>query len=292
MATLKDIQRKISAVKKTEQITRAMNMVAAARLRTAQIRIVNFRPYAAKFAELMANLAAGIEPEVHPYLIQPEEVKKVELAAFSSDRGLCGSFNTNIIAGIERVLQERQSEGIEVSLTLVGRKINDYFRRRSVHIRASHPEVMNSYDYSTALQIARDVSDNFLLGEVDEVWIYYTRFINMTQQVLTLVKLLPVSPAEEEEAGAAAEVGEYLCEPSAEAILVDLLPRSFIIQFYNAMLETSASEHAARMMAMDNATNNCKEIIEDLTMVYNKARQAEITAELMDIIGGAEALKG
>ncbi|MBW2090616.1 MAG: ATP synthase F1 subunit gamma [Deltaproteobacteria bacterium] len=291
MATLRDIQRKIAAVKKTEQITRAMNMVAAAKLRTAQVRIENFRPYASKFADLISKLAEGIEGGIHPFLVQPEDLRKVELLAFSSDRGLCGSFNTNIIAGVERVLQERQGQDVEVSMTLVGRKINDYFRRRPVNIRASYPDVMNSYDYSTAVQIAQGVSDAFLTGEVHEVWIFYTRFISMARLSPTLVKLLPVSPRMEEESDDAGQALEYLCEPSAEAIMIDLLPKSFIIQVYNAMLETSASEHAARMMAMDNAANNCKDMIDDLTMAFNKARQAAITAELLDIVGGAEALK-
>ncbi|MBW1709145.1 MAG: ATP synthase F1 subunit gamma [Deltaproteobacteria bacterium] len=291
MATLKDIQRKIAAVKKTQQITRAMNMVAAAKLRTAQGRIENFRPYASKFADLIAKLAVGIETGIHPFLMQPDEVKKIELVAFSSDRGLCGSFNNNIISGVERVSGDYRDQDVDVSMTLVGRKVCDYFHRRPVKIRASYPEVMNSYDYSTAVQIAQGVSDAFLMGEVHEVWIYYTRFGSVSQLIPTLVKLLPISPPQEEEVGDESDALEYLCEPSAEAILVDLLPKSFIIQFYNAMLETSASENAARMVAMDNATNNCKDMVDDLTMVYNKARQAAITMELMDIVGGAEALK-
>ncbi len=292
MATLKDIQRKIAAVKKTEQITRAMNMVAAAKLRKAQTRIENFRPYAAKFASLIAKLAEGIESEIHPFLKQPEEVKKIELVTFASDRGLCGSFNANIIAGVEKILRERQRQDIEVSLTLAGRRIYDYFKRRKANIRASYLEEMTSFDYSTAVDISRGVSDEFLMGEAHEVWVYYTRFVSTSRLVPTLVKLLPVAPRPEEETGEASDLTEYLCEPSAEAILSDLLPKSFIIQIYNAMLETSASEQAARMVAMDNAANNCQDMIEDLTMAYNKARQAAITAELMDIVGGAEALRG
>jgi len=290
MATLKDIQRKISAVKKTQQITRAMNMVATAKLRTAQIRIENFRPYAAKFAELISDLAAGIEPDIHPYLIQPEETRTVALAAFSSDRGLCGSFNTNIISGVDRTVRGWQGQGLECQVTLVGRKAHDYFRRRQFPVKQSYRDIMNAYEYADAVRIAHQLSDAFLLGEVDEVWIFYTRFESVSRLVPTLVKLLPVSPAEQEDTGQA-EAGEYLCEPSAEAIMIDLLPRSFNIQIYNAMLETSASEQAARMIAMDNATTNCKDMIDSLTMAYNKARQAAITMELLDIIGGAEALK-
>jgi F-type H+-transporting ATPase subunit gamma len=291
MATLRDIKRKISAVRKTQQITRAMNMVAAAKLRTAQMRIENFRPYAAKFAELIADLAGRTEPDIHPYLLQPEETRRVGLAAFSSDRGLCGSFNTNIISGVERTVRGWANRGLETQLTLVGRKAHDYFRRRQVQVRQSYRDVMNAYDYADAVRIARQLSETFLLGEVDEVWIFYTRFESISRLVPTLVKLLPISPAQEEEQAGGAGAGEYLCEPSAEAIMVDLLPRSFTVQIYNAMLETSTSEQAARMVAMNNATGNCKDMIDSLTMAYNKARQASITMELLDIIGGAEALK-
>ncbi len=291
MATLKDIERKISAVKKTQQITRAMNMVATARLRKAQTRIENFRPYAQKFADVMSNLAARTEAEIHPYLSQPEEVNRVELLAFSSERGLCGSFNNNTINAVEKFVKEREAQGTEVSMTLVGRKVIDYFKKRPVNIRSRHFSVMESFDYFVASQIAQSVSDEYLDENVQEVWVYYTKFESMARQELTLAKLLPISPGQEEEDLPDSGVGEYLYEPSVEAIMIDLLPRSFNIQVYNAMLETSASEHAARMMAMDNATNNCKDMVEDLTRVYNKARQASITMELMDIVGGAEALK-
>lgn len=293
MATLQDIKRKISAVKKTQQITRAMNMVAAARLRVAQERIGNFRPYASKFSDMISNLASRTDPDIHPFLIQPEEVSRVSLIAFSSDRGLCGSFNSNVIAGIGRFMKEKKSADQEVELSLVGRKAFEYYKRRPVNIKSSYSDVMNRFDFQSAVGIAREASESFLLGEVDEVWIYYTQFVSVAKQNQALVKLLPISPVEEEEdqdlAAGASE--EYLVEPSAEAIMMDLLPRSVNIQIYNALLETSASEHAARMLAMDNATKNCSDLIDDLTMVMNKARQASITMELMDIIGGAEALK-
>ncbi len=290
MAALKDIKRKISAVKQTQKITRAMNMVAASKLRGAQSRMENFRPYAAKFAEVMESLASRIEPDIHPLLIQPEEVRKIEVLAFSSDRGLCGSFNTNAINAVERLIKAKTNEGVDVALTLVGRKLRDYFRRRDVNIRKAHISTMTSFDYQVAAGIAREAMDVFMEGEVQEVWLYYTRFESVGRQVATAVKLLPISPAQQDEAEAAGGM-EYLCEPSIEGIMVDLLPKSVTIQVYNAMLETSTSEHAARMSAMDNATKNCKEMIQDLTLVYNKARQSAITAELLDIVGGAEALK-
>lgn len=291
MAALKDIKRKISAVKQTQKITRAMNMVAAARLRGAQARMENFRPYAAKFAEVMGSLASRIEPDIHPLLVQPETVSKIEVLAFSSDRGLCGSFNANAINAVEKLLRQKAADGVDVSLTLVGRKLRDYFRRRQVQVRKSYPNTMTSFDYSVAAGIAREAMDAFMEGEAQEVWLYYTRFESMARQRVTAVKLLPITPAVAEEQPEGAAAMEYLCEPSVEGIMMDLLPKSVAIQVYNAMLETSTSEHAARMAAMDNATKNCKEMITDLTLAYNKARQAAITAELLDIVGGAEALK-
>jgi F-type H+-transporting ATPase subunit gamma len=289
MASLKDIQRKIGAVKKTQQITRAMNMVAAAKLRVAQARMENFRPYAAKYADLMSNLAQRIEPDIHPFLVQPEEVNRIELAAFSSDRGLCGSFNSNMITAVEKFYNQKKAEGVEVTLTLVSRRMKDYFRRREINVREAFTSAMTSFDYFFASQLASELMDLYLEGEVQEVWIYYTHFYSMASQRPRLVKLLPFTSEEEDEA--TGDGLEYLCEPSVEGIMMDLLPKSVAIQVYNAMLETSTSEHAARMTAMDNATKNCKELIQDLTLAFNKARQAAITLELMDIVGGAEALK-
>ncbi|MBU2549080.1 MAG: ATP synthase F1 subunit gamma [Proteobacteria bacterium] len=289
MASLKDIQRKIAAVKKTQQITRAMNMVAASKLRGAQTRMENFRPYAGKFAEVMGSLAGRIEGDIHPFLVQPEEVKKIELLAFSSDRGLCGSFNMNVIDAVSKFEARKRSEGVEVTLTLVGRKLRDFFRRRNVNLRKAYTDVMTSFDYAISAAISREAMDIFLQGEVDEVWAYYTHFEGMGRQKPQLMRVLPIAPAENKEGDLSGM--EYLCEPSLESMMIDLLPKSVEIQIYNFMLETSTSEHSARMAAMDNATKNCKEMITDLTLAFNKARQAAITTELMDIVGGAEALR-
>ncbi|MFH1091389.1 MAG: ATP synthase F1 subunit gamma [Pseudomonadota bacterium] len=290
MATLKDIKRKITAVKKTQQITRAMNMVAASKLRGAQQKMENFRPYAAKFKEVMNSLASRIEPDIHPLLIQPEEVRRIELLAFTSDRGLCGSFNMNTISAVDKFEAQKKAQGTEVSLTLVGRKARDYFRRRPVKVNKSYGDVMTSFDFTNAAQLAGEAMDLFLGDEVQEVWMYYTHFASVARQAVTLAKILPIT-AEDGPGAYSPGMTEYLCEPSVEGIMIELLPRSVSIQIYNAMLETSTSEHAARMAAMDNATKNCKEMIQDLTLAYNKARQAAITAELMDIVGGAEALR-
>jgi len=290
MATLKDILRKIGAVKKTRQITKAMNMVAAARLRSTQGRMESFEPYATKFAEVLGNLASGMDPEIHPLLVKKDEIRKTELLHLTSDRGLCGSFNGNTINMAEKWVKQQQQSGRDYSLTLVGRRGRDYFRKKGANITASHIQIYGQIDISFINQMTRDFTDRYLNEEIDEVYIIYTRFINMAKQQPTLVKLIPIEPPKSEEAAKGA-TAEYLCEPSAEELLIELLPKHISVQIYNAFLQNEVSEHAARMTAMDNATKNCSEMIEDLTLVYNKARQAAITAELMDIVGGAEAIR-
>jgi F-type H+-transporting ATPase subunit gamma len=288
MAALRDIQNKIAAVKKTRQITRAMNMVAAARLRQVQERTERFRPYATKFSEVLSSLSEGIDPESHPLLAQPEQVDRVAVILITADRGLCGSFNMNMILKAQKFLTEQKSEGREVAMYGVGRKGIEYFTRRKVEFAEKLPGAMNVVDFDLATQVARMGLNAFLSGEVQEVYLIYSQFQSMAAQVPTVEKLLPISPSEDEEDA----VGqEYLTEPSAEEILVDLLPRYVNVRVYSGLLETSTSENAARMAAMDNATKNCKELIQNLTLAFNKARQAAITTELMDIVGGAEALK-
>jgi F-type H+-transporting ATPase subunit gamma len=291
MATLRDILRKIGAVRKTRQITRAMNMVAASKLRGAQTRMESFDPYASKFAEVLSNLASRMEPDIHPLLITKDQVSKAELLLFTADRGLCGSFNTNLINTAEKWVKEQQGNGVTCSLTAVGRKGKDYFSRRGYTLTDSHINVYGSIDIAFVNQIAQGFIDQYVNDEVDEVYMLYSRFVSMARQTPTMVKLIPVEPPgvddEQEESGAA----EYLCEPDPDALLIELLPKHISVQILNAFLQNETSEHAARMAAMDNASKNCNELIESLTLVYNKARQAAITAELMDIVGGAEALR-
>jgi F-type H+-transporting ATPase subunit gamma len=289
MATLRDIRRKIGAVKKTQQITKAMNMVAAAKLRGAQMRMENFRPYASKFLEVINNLSSRIDPESFPLMAQ-RPVKKVELISLTSDRGLCGSFNVNLINTAEKFLKAKTQEQVEVNLVTVGKKGSDYFRRRKSPVRQAYTDLFTSFDMTTAAGIGKDSMENFLLGNADEVYLLYGQFINMGIQRPVLQKLLPIAPP----AGAEGPAGggpDYLFEPSPEAIFNELLPRYVNVQIYRGLLENAASEQAARMTAMDNATRNCKELVNSLTLIYNKARQSAITKELMDIVGGAEALK-
>ncbi len=291
MATLKDVLRKIGAVKKTQQITKAMNMVAASKLRGAQTKMENFRPYASKFAEVIGSLSAHLTVEASP-LLEQREVKNVEVLLITADRGLCGSFNINLINAAEKFLRAKGTEGAGTSLVCLGRKGRDHFRRRQVNMRASYVDVMGRFDMSNAITIAQDLANRFIAGEADEVYVVSGHFVSMGIQRPMSKKLLPISP---EELGGGGEGGgagrEYLYEPSPEELIASLLPTHVNVQVYNAMLETSASEHAARMTAMDNAQRNCKDLIRSLSLTYNKARQAAITRELMDIVGGAEALK-
>ena len=289
MATLRDIKRKISAVRKTKQITRAMNMVAAARLRTTQAKMENFAPYARKFAEVLGNLAGQSSTDVHPLLSKREKVAKVELLHFTADRGLCGSFNMNSINKAEKWIKELGTKGKEVRLTLVGKKGRDYFKKKRVSVTAAHTNLYGTVDISFVNKMTAGFIQRFMAGEVDEVYVLFSRFLGMAKQEPTLVKLIPIEPPKQEEAKAGKV--DYLYEPSSEQLLVELLPKHISVQILNAFLQQETSEHAARMAAMDNATKNCSELIGSLTLIFNKARQSAITAELMDIVGGAEALR-
>ncbi len=290
MATLRDIQQKISAVKKTKQITRAMNMVAAARLRGTQAKMENFAPYARKFAEVLGNLAGQINTDVHPLLGKRDKVSKVELLHFTADRGLCGSFNMNSINKAEKWIKAQTAQGMDVRLTLVGKKGRDYFKRTKAPVADVHTGIYGTVDISFVNKMTAGFIQRFLAGETDEVYVLFSRFLSMARQEPTLVKLIPIEPPKQE--GAETAKVDYLYEPSSEQLLVDLLPKHIGVQILNAFLQQETSEHAARMAAMDNATKNCSELIGSLTLIYNKARQAAITAELMDIVGGAEALRG
>ena len=290
MATLQDIKRKIAAVKKTQQITKAMNMVSAAKLRGAQLRMEGFRPYAKAFSMMLGNMAGRVEPEIHPFFQPAAAVERVGVVLMTADRGLCGSFNVNLINTAVKFIREKEAAGVEVSLICVGRKGRDFFRRRKREMLAQYVDVWNKFDFSNAVRVAREIMSAFLTGGVQEVHLIHSSFINMAIQRPKMVQLLPVKPSEAE-----AEVGastEYLFEPPMEQFLEYLLPKYINVLVYHGFLENSASEYAARMTAMDNAQANCKEMITTLSLIMNKARQAAITRELMDIVGGAEALKG
>lgn len=288
MASLKEVKLKIAGVKKTSQITKAMNMVAAAKLRGAQEKMEAFRPYTAKFEDAMSNLSANDSSASFP-LMEEREVKKVELIVFTSDRGLCGSFNAHVVKAALRKMAEYESEGKEVSFICVGKK-GFHLLRGSGKVRHGYTDIMSSFQMFHARDIAADVAKRFLDGEIDKVDLVYGAFRSVAVQQPVVESLLPIQPLEQE-AGASTISGDYICEPSADELMATLQPLYLNVLVYHAMLEVGASEQAARMTAMDNATNACKDIVKNLTTVYNKARQAAVTSELMDIVGGAEALK-
>lgn len=290
MPGLKDVKNKIEGVSKTSQITKAMNMVASAKLRGAQERMEKFRPYAEKFAEAMKDLASGASD--NQPLMEVRDVESVELIVVTSDRGLCGSFNANIVARAQKLIDQFETEEKKVSLITVGNKAAQAFRR-SGKIRESYTDLMGTFQMYNAREISQNVSNHFCSYHVDEVRIVYARFLSLAKQQATETILLPIKPPEQEEEGSAGSSAvDYIYEPDPDQIMDSLLPLHLNVQVYHAMIEVGAGEHAARMAAMDNATNACGDIIKDLTQLYNKARQAAITGDLMDIVGGAEALKG
>jgi F-type H+-transporting ATPase subunit gamma len=287
-ASLRDIRKRIASVRSTQQITKAMKMVAAARLRRAQESILATRPYATKMLEVLNSLAARTSAERHP-LLDRREPKRIEVVVFTSDRGLCGAFNMNLIQRAERFMEEEKGKKEEIALSFVGRKARDYFRKRKVIMRREYVNFFGKVDYLLASRIGQELVQAYSEDKVDGIYLLYSEFRSAIQQRVILEKILPVTPSSPSAIGAAAV--EYLYEPSESEILDKLLPMYVEVQVYKALLESLASEYGARMTAMENATNNAAEMIERLTLVYNKARQAAITKELIEIVSGAEALK-
>jgi F-type H+-transporting ATPase subunit gamma len=290
MASLKEVKIKIGAVKNTSQITKAMNMVAAAKLRGAQMRMEDFRPYTEKFNAAMGSLSGNMEAGQFP-LMEARAVKTVGLVVITSDRGLCGSFNANILKLANRLIKQYEGEGKKVSLVCLGKKGASLLRKTG-KLRKAYTDVMANFQMYNARTVAQELAAAFLAGEVDEVRLVYSKFMSVATQLPASELLLPVQPLAGTEESPGAGGIDYIYEPSPVEIMEVLLPLYLNVMVYHAMLEVGASEHAARMTAMDNATRACKDIIHNLTLIYNKARQAGITSELMDIVGGAEALKG
>ena len=288
MPSLRDIKRKITSVKKTQQITKAMKMVAAAKLRRSQERVIAARPYSRKMLSVIASLAGRVERAQHP-LLAKREPKKVKLVVLTSDRGLCGAYNTNILRKAVEAVREFQAQGREVRVNVVGRKGRDFFRKRSSYNLGQTWMDLGMIDYDKAAVVGRNIVEKFTAGETDEVYLLYNEFKSVIQQKVTLEKLLPVEPPTEADPFMAAV--DYLYEPSAEAILTSILPKHIEVQVFRSLLESQASEMGARMTAMDSATRNAKDMIERLTLKFNKQRQAAITKEISEIVGGAEALK-
>jgi F-type H+-transporting ATPase subunit gamma len=285
MSTLRDIKRRINSVKNTEQITKAMKMVAASRLRKAQDAILASRPYAHKMLEVLSSLALRTNPQAHP-LLQIREPKKVCLVVVTSDRGLCGAFNSNIIRRAEKFIREHQEW--EIELHLVGRKANDYFKRRDVNIRKVSLNILSDVSFPHAIALGEEVVKDYLAGDTDKVYMVYNEFKSAIQQKVIVEQLLPIVPME---ITTDYYPVEYTFEPSEDILLAELLPRHINVQVYRVFLESVASEHGARMTAMESASKNAAEMIEKLTLVYNRTRQAAITTELIEVVSGKEAMK-
>ncbi len=297
MATLKEVQSKIVSVKKTKQITSAMKMVATSRLRGAQNRMEAFQPYAGKFAEVLGSIAGSAGEDASPLLVPREDVKKVAIIVCTSDRGLCGGFNVNLTSKAQKIIKS-DLEGKEVSFICFGKKARDWAKKQPQPIDDEFIGVVGGdVEFSVASSSGQKLINSFLEGAVDEVYLIYSKFINMAKQIPTIKQILPIPSLEEvvkenEEETDEDSLVEHLCEPSSDALLGEMLPKNIFIQIYDALLQTTTSEHAARMRAMDNATKACEDIVDDLQTIYNKTRQSGITADLMDIVGGAEAIKG
>ncbi|MEQ8201567.1 MAG: ATP synthase F1 subunit gamma [Syntrophomonadaceae bacterium] len=286
-AGVREFKRRIRSVKSTQQITKAMKMVAAAKLRRAQEAAEASRPYTETLQGTLARLV-GISNDVeHPLLVKRPEVTKVGYIVVTADRGLCGGYNTNIIrAAVDALAADERKP--ERGMIAVGRKARDFFRKRG-GLEAEFINLGDKVNYADAREIAQYIMNAYENEEFDEIYLVYARFVNALRQIPTVEKILPIEPPEET---AASEIKvEYIYEPSAEEILLNLLPRYVGSLIYHAMLEGKASEHGARMTAMGNASENAGEIIDNLTLKMNKVRQAAITDEILDIVGGAEALK-
>ena len=287
MPSLIDIRRRVRAVKSTQQITKAMKMVSASKLRRAQERVVNARPYAQKMLRVLNSLASRVESTAHPLLTQQSDpaAGRTLLIVITADKGLAGSFNTNVIKNASQFLSE--NAGRQLALGLVGRKGRDFFRRRGFDVRYEDVGLFSSLKFSHAQAVARRAIDEFTAGRVSNVYLVYNEFKSVMNQRVVIERLLPIARLEDE---SGAPQVDYLYEPGPEQILGELIPQHVEMQIYRALLESAAAEHAARMTAMDAATRNASDMIDDLTLYMNKVRQAAITREIIEVVSGAAAL--
>ncbi len=294
MPSLRDMRAKIQSVKNTQQITRAMKMVSAAKLRRAQDQIVNMRPYASRIRQLISNIARTQRVE-HPLLAAGGESKKILFVVVTSDRGLCGGFNNTVNRFTERFLKENKNTYEKMNFIFIGRKGADYFKRRGVVAKQVMLNLSREISYKMASDIAKACMAVFMSGEYDEVRFIYNEFKSAISQKLVVERLLPLDLASESTEAAEAKYpfsADYIFEPDPEQIIEELLAQHFAVQVYRCLSESVAAEHAARMSSMENATKNAKEMIAKMTLVYNKVRQASITKELIEICSGAEAVSG
>lgn len=285
MPSPREIKRRIGSIKNTQKITKAMEMVSSVKLRKARLQVLNARPYAEKLSEIAAKLHGSVNSSMSP-LLATREVKKIGLVLISSDKGLCGGFNSNVIK--KAIEFFRENDGKEIVLTLVGKKVAESFKRRGFPIANAYTDVFFKPQYLHATTIGGKLLDDFLAKKVDEVIIIYNEFKSAVSQKVRLEKLLPVPPVKSEKHAA---TGAYLFEPEGQECLDDLLLKNFYSQIWRSILESFAGEQGARMAAMNGATKNAGELINKFTLFYNKARQASITKELLEVVSGAESLR-
>jgi F-type H+-transporting ATPase subunit gamma len=292
MASLKEVRNRITSVNSTMQITKAMKMVAAAKLRRAQDRIIQMRPYAKKLNELIAQVSQGTEVGASSPYTQVREVKNVLIVMVTSDRGLCGAFNTNVIKAAVAFINENYPSQLEkgnVSVLSLGKKGSEAFTRRGIKVDNEFTDIFQRLSFDTAKEAAEKVMTAFAEGTYDEVVLVYNEFKNVATQIIRTEKILPLVSEETEEKSSNTD---YIFEPSEEEIILELIPKAIKLSVFKAVLDSNASEHGARMTAMDKATENGGELLKALKIEYNRSRQAAITKEILEIVGGAEALKG
>ena len=289
MATLRDIKRKISSIDSTQTITRTMKMVSASKLRRAQAELDKTKAYALKMEDLVRRVVQKLPAESHPLLTPREDVRKILIVSIASDRGLAGAFNGNIGLAAENFIIQNRANYDRIAVYLIGKKARDYLQRRKVDIAKSWTDI-KVIDQDLVKTIGNEIIDLYLQGEFDKVYLSYTYFKSPVKQEIMFDEFIPLSI--DETAMPAEDTGDYLYEPTREEIVEALIPRYITTKIYYALVQSQTSEHAARMAAMENATSNCGEMVKYLTLVYNKRRQESITNEMMDIVGGAEALRG
>jgi F-type H+-transporting ATPase subunit gamma len=296
MANLKEVRNRIKSVSSTQQITKAMKMVSAAKLKRATNAIVQLRPYANKLKELLANLSASLEDGSSPFL-QQREPNKVLVVVVSSNRGLAGAFNANVIKTANNLIAEKYTEQLRagnVSIVAIGKKSQEFYQRRKYNVIGNNNDLYLDLNFENTSVITQSIMDGFLKGEYDRVELVYNQFKNAAMQILTVEQLLPVPKPEVKKDETKKDLNkvqvDYILEPSQEAIVEQLIPKNIKIQLYKAVLDSNASEHGARMTAMDKATENAGDLLKALKLAYNQARQAAITTELTEIVSGAAAL--
>jgi F-type H+-transporting ATPase subunit gamma len=287
MANLKEIRSRITSVGSTMQITSAMKMVSAAKLKRAQDAIIQMRPYANKLTELLENLSASLDSSDGGVYSQKREIKNVLLVTVTSNRGLCGGFNAYIMKKAKALINNEYVNA-NVSVLSIGKKSSEHFRKNDFNVVSSHDELFSDLTFDNAAKVAEGIMGQFVAGDYDKVVLVYNQFKNAATQIIMAENYLPIEAAENE----GAVVGDYLFEPTKQEIVEQLIPKSLKTQLFKAVLDSHAAEHGARMTAMHKATDNASELKKELTLTYNKARQAAITGEILEIVGGAEALNG